>query len=326
MYRDAWIAVDGVRLHLQDWEAPPPRPGAPGGGAGRPPLLLLHGLTQQSHVFDRVAARLAGRYRCLALDVRGRGESDWAPPDTYTIPRYVADVLGVLRALDLPAVHLLGTSMGGLIGLSLAATAPGALLSLGLNDVGPEIDPAGLARIRAQVGASPARFPDVEAAAAWTAAQEVPGRRPRSRAELLEALRWAVRPDPAGGVRWKFDPAVGAAARVDAGALAAAALTWWAGLAAVPGPVLLIRGAGSDILTPEAAAEMQRRRPDLVRVDVPGAGHPPTLDEPEAVAALERFYPATPQPPRAPRAPRTEPAWSRPASLPPTSWPTTRPG
>ncbi len=278
MYTDEWITVNGVRLHYQAW-----------GSLGTPALLCLHGLTQQSHTFDGLAARLAGRYRCLALDLRGRGESEWAPAESYTTPQYVDDVLKLLAALGLPAVHLFGTSLGGLIGLSLAAVAPPALLSLGLDDIGPEIDPRGVARVAAYTAAVPESFPTFETAREWAVAQYswlagMPAD------EVSRAVRWAVRETPAGGWRFKFDPAISRAPRPAPEAAEAARQVWWRAFTALRCPILLVRGAESDILSRETADEMQRRQPGMLRVDVPGAGHSPTLEEPAAVAALERFY------------------------------------
>jgi pimeloyl-ACP methyl ester carboxylesterase len=276
-YRDEHVTVNGVRLHYQDWG---PRDG--------PPLLMLHGLTQQSHSFDHVAARLAARYRCLALDVRGRGESDWAPHETYTIPQYVDDVGKVLAELGLPAVHVLGTSMGGLIGLTLAATAPGVLLSLALNDVGPEIDPRGAARIAAYTASVPARFPSLEAAVDWAIERYLWLRRePRER--VTASLRWALR-DEGGAWRFRFDPAIGRAPRPTPEVMAAATRLWWQAWRALPRPLLLVRGADSDILAPATAARMLALRPDALGVEIAGMGHAPTLDEPAAVEGLARFY------------------------------------
>src|SRR5262249_59627356 len=124
-----------------------------GGGRGR-----------QGHSFGGLGRILSVRRRCLALDMRGRGESDWGPPEAYTIPQYAKDVLALLEALGLSAVRLFGTSMGGLIGFSVAAVAPQRIRSLGLNDIGPEIDPRGLTRIPAYVPAAPASFETFETA------------------------------------------------------------------------------------------------------------------------------------------------------------------
>lgn len=278
VYSDEWVAIDGVRLHYQEWGHRHPET-----------VLLLHGLTQQSHAFDRVAARLAVRYRCLALDFRGRGESQWAPAETYAVRHYVGDVLGLLAALGLPAVHLLGTSLGGLVGLSLAAAAPGTLLSLGLNDIGPEIDPRGAARVASYAAAVPERFPGFDAAVAWALAQ-YPWLAGMGRGEATEAVRWAVREASDGTWRLKVDPAVGRAPRPSPAAAEAARRLWWDAFAGLRCPVLLVRGAESDILSAATAEEMARRQPAMLRVEVPGVGHAPTLGEPVVTAALDRFY------------------------------------
>src|SRR5262245_26535103 len=122
MYTDEWLRVDDAWLHYQDWQDwqdRQPRQDRPTRDRTRAdPVHLHHGVTQQSHAFDSVATELARTHRSVALDLRGRGESSWAP-GTYTIPRYVEDVLALLDALRIEAVHVLGTSLGGLVGLSL---------------------------------------------------------------------------------------------------------------------------------------------------------------------------------------------------------------
>lgn len=280
MYSDEWLRVDDVWLHYQDWPAADATSGET--------ALLLHGLTQQSHAFDPVAPRLARRLRCVALDLRGRGESGWAP-GTYTVPRYVRDVLAVLDALGTGAVHVVGTSLGGLVALALAAAAPGRFRSLVLNDIGPDIDPRGAARVAAYAAAVPERFPDLDAAAEWALAQ-YPWLAGLSREAVLASVRWAVRRNPGGGWRLKFDPSIGRAPRPGSEAAEAARRTWWAGLETLRCPVLLVRGAESDILAAETAAAMAARQPRLTRVEVPGVGHAPTLAEPAVLAALDRFY------------------------------------
>jgi pimeloyl-ACP methyl ester carboxylesterase len=286
MYTDEWLHLNGVWLHFQDWQGR--RDGAGGEAARAETVLLLHGLTQQSHAFDAVAARLARRHRCLALDLRGRGESGWAA-GTYAIPQYVADVLALLDALGLDAVHVLGTSLGGLIGLSLARVAPGRLRSLALNDIGPEIDPRGAARVAAYTAAVPERFRDLAAATGWALAQ-YPWLTRLPPEAVTDAIRWTVRRAPDGGWRLKFDPTIGRAPRPAPEAARAASQAWWAALEALRCPVLVVRGSESDILSRETAAAMQVRQPRLRRVDVEGVGHAPTLAEPIAVAALDAFY------------------------------------
>jgi pimeloyl-ACP methyl ester carboxylesterase len=205
------------------------------------------------------------------------------------IPQYVEDVLALLEDLRLETVHVLGTSLGGLVGLALARVAPARLASLVLNDIGPDIDPRGAARVTAYARHVPAAFPDLASATAWAVAQYpwlagLPG------AAVSEAIRWAVRRAPGTGWRLKFDPGIAQAPPPSAEAAHAAARARWAGLEELRCPVLLIRGADSDILADETAAAMVARQPRLRRIDVPGVGHAPLLTEPAAVAALEAFY------------------------------------
>lgn len=277
MYRDEWMTINGARLHWQDW-----------GPREAPPLLLLHGLTQQSHSFDGVAARFADRYRCVALDFRGRGDSEWAAPETYAVPQYVDDVVTLLDALEIPAVHVLGTSLGGLCGLSLGAFYPPRLLSLALNDIGPEIDPAGGARIAAYTADVPASFATLDDVVDWALSRYAWLRR-LPRAEVTEHVRWAAR-EEGGGWRFKFDPAIGRVPRPTPEVMAAAGELWWGALESLRCPMLLIRGALSDVLSRATADEMTRRQPGLVRAEVPDMGHAPMLSEAEAVEALDRFY------------------------------------
>jgi pimeloyl-ACP methyl ester carboxylesterase len=283
MYTDEWLRLNGVWLHFQDWQARPPED-----AARVETILLLHGLTQQSHAFDAVGPRLARRYRCLALDFRGRGESSWAP-GTYAIPQYVADVHALLDRLGLESVHVLGTSLGGLVGLSLARVSPARLRSLALNDIGPEIDPRGAARIAAYAASVPERFSDMAAATEWARAQ-YPWLERQSPEAVSDAIRWAVRRAPEGGWRFKFDPAIGRSPRPAPEAIRTASEAWWTALETLRCPVLLVRGADSDILSREVTARMEKRQPRLRRVDVEGVGHAPTLAEPSALAALDAFY------------------------------------
>ena len=277
MYRDEWMSVNGVRLHWQDW-----------GAKEAPVILMLHGLTQQSHTFDQVAARFAHRYRCIALDFRGRGESEWADSTTYAMPHYVGDVVKLLDELSLPAVHVLGTSLGGLCALSLGAVDSTRVLSLALNDIGPEIDLAGSTRIAAYTSTVPESFPTFETLVDW-ALQRYLWLRRLPRADVEEALRWAVR-ESAGAWRFKFDPAIGKVSPPTAAVMKAASEIWWTTLASLRCPTLLIRGAESDVLSRATADEMERRQPALARVEVPDMGHAPMLSEPIAVEALDRFY------------------------------------
>jgi pimeloyl-ACP methyl ester carboxylesterase len=198
-------------------------------------------------------------------------------------------VLSLLDRLGVGVVHLLGTSLGGLIGMTLASAAPARLRSLALNDIGPDIDPRGAARVAAYSSTVPERFPDFDGVVAW-ASEQYPWLAGRPREAVAESVRWAVRREPDGRWRLKFDPEIGRAPRPAPEAARAASLAWWAALEALRCPILLVRGGESDILSAETAATMAARQPRLVRVNVPGVGHAPTLTEPVVAEALDAFY------------------------------------
>ena len=267
--------VDGLRLHHMDW-----------GGSG-PPVVCLHGLTGNAHAFDGLAHSLAPALRILSLDVRGRGDSEWGPPEGYQLPRYVADLGIWLDALQLDRVALVGTSMGGIISMLFAAAQPDRVERVVLNDIGPAIDPRGLERIRGYVGTAPERFPDPKAAAEWFR-ENYPGLR-ASDEQLLAMVGHAVKALPEGGVGWKYDRAIRQAMNEPAAA-AAAAPELWPIAEALRGPTLVVRGGISDILSVEIASEMTRRMKDCRAVEVPGVGHAPLLGEPEALRAVRDFF------------------------------------
>lgn len=261
---------DGVSLHFTD------------DGAGLP-LLCLAGLTRDTHDFDYVAPHLSG-VRLIRLDYRGRGQSDWTDPATYTIPVEGRDALELLDHLGLDKAAVLGTSRGGLIAMLLAATAHDRLLGVALNDIGPEIAEVGLAVIKDYIGRAPVWKTHAEAARAMAAGlrgfANVPPERWQTEAEHLYRAT-------DGGLTLTYDPRLRDAI-LDAGAQPAPDL--WPLFDALAGlPLCALRGAGSDLLSPETFAEMRRRRPDMIAAVVADRGHIPFLDEPEAVDALTRW-------------------------------------
>lgn len=264
-----FTAPDGARLHYTDT------------GEGRP-LLCLAGLTRTGADFDYLAPHLPP-LRLIRMDYRGRGGSDWTGAETYTVPREAADAVALLDHLRIDAVPVLGTSRGGLVGMFLAATAKDRLRGLCLNDVGPVIDPEGLAVIMDYVGVNPGARTHAEAAAAMARRmagfEGVPAERWRAEAEKHYRLTDQ-------GLTITYDPALREAFL----AAMAAPVDLWPLFDALAGlPVALIRGANSDLLSPATAAEMQRRRPDMIYEEVPGRGHIPFLDEPESLRAIHQF-------------------------------------
>lgn len=265
-----FTAPDGARLYYSDE------------GTGKP-VLALSGLTRNSTDFDYVALHLAG-VRLIRMDYRGRGKSEWTGADTYTVPTEALDALALLDHLGLDRAAILGTSRGGLIAMTLAAGAKHRLTGVALVDIGPDIAPAGLSVITAFVG----RNPGVKTLAEATAI----------RADLLDGFvgvpesRWAeeVRKhyiETPEGLKINYDPALRDALLKMADA---PPVDLWPFFDAMEGlPLALIRGANSDLLAPETADEMRRRRPDMIFAEVPDRGHVPFLDEPESLSALRQW-------------------------------------
>ncbi|SIS55100.1 alpha/beta fold hydrolase [Phaeovulum vinaykumarii] len=266
-------ATDGARLAFRDE------------GQGQP-LLALAGLTRDGRDFDYLAHHLSG-VRLIRLDSRGRGGSDWTGADSYTVPVEAADVLALLDHLGLARAAILGVSRGGLLGMVLAATAPRRVSGLCLIDVGPALERKGLERIGSYIGVRPQVGSLDEIADRLPAA--MPGFRhvpPFRWAE--EAVRHYVETDH--GIDLPYDPALRQA--FDA-AMAAPAVDMWPLFdACADTPLALVRAAGSDVLSAATADEMQRRRPDMIRAEVPDRGHVPFLDEPESLAAIRAWLAA----------------------------------
>jgi len=241
-----FTALDGTRLSYTDE------------GAGLP-ILALAGLTRNGSDFDHLAPSLFanGTVRLIRLDYRGRGASDWADPATYTIPQEAADVLSLLDHLELDKVAIIGTSRGGLIAMMLAATAKDRLLGVALNDIGPEIDAAGLSVIKDYIGRNPAQATYEEAAAfrakAWSHFKGVP------RARWLAEVKNHYTETPEGLII-NYDPRLRDAV-LEAGAQPVPDL--WPLYDALTGlPLAMLRGDASDLLSSATFEEMRNRRPD----------------------------------------------------------------
>lgn len=270
--RDVFVDANGLRHHLVARGMP-----------GSPIVVMLHGLTQQARVFDGIGAALAATNHVYALDVRGRGETEWGPPGEYTIDTYVADLEAVRMALGLERVALVGTSMGGLIAMQYAAAYPQAVTKLVMNDIGPDIEPEGGARVMRMLTSAPAAFTDLRAVAKYYRDENAPVLGKRGDDEVLEYARWHVRKADVGVYTWKMDPAVRTAP------VSAPAVAPWDAFRAVECAVLVIRGAESDILSAATAAKMAESLAECRVVEVPGVGHAPSLLEPEAAAAVKDY-------------------------------------
>jgi pimeloyl-ACP methyl ester carboxylesterase len=275
-----WTSADGLELYSRVYDA------AGAAGADAPTVLCLPGLTRNSRDFEALAPHLAGRYRVVCPDLRGRGYSARDPVwQNYQPATYIADLTALLRVLGLRRVAIVGTSLGGLLAMILASVAPEAIAGIVLNDIGPEVDPAGVERIRGYAG----RLPPVRN---WSEAvaqlRQVFGLAwPNLAADRwAELARRSYREDGSGVPVLDVDPGVGEAIRA---APAAPADLWplFAALKAVP--VLALRGVQSDILSVATFERMQREKPDLERLTIADRGHVPLLDEPECLVAIDAF-------------------------------------
>jgi pimeloyl-ACP methyl ester carboxylesterase len=259
------------------------------GDAANPRVLVCaHGLSRQGRDFDTLAADLASHYRVVCPDVVGRGQSDWlADPMGYAIPTYVADMVTLLARLNAGTVDWVGTSMGGLIGLGLAALKGSPLRRLVLNDVGPTIEPSSLQRIGTYLGA-PMHWDTVDAAAdaMWAISQSFG---PHTREQWLALTRPQLKPDGAG-FKPHYDPAMAVPFRAITPELAAAgqAMLWQAWDSLVL-PTLLLRGAESDLLSPATAKAMTERGPKARLHEFAGIGHAPTLVQAEQRQVVQEF-------------------------------------
>ncbi|MDO5621424.1 MAG: alpha/beta hydrolase [Paracoccus sp. (in: a-proteobacteria)] len=266
-------ADDGARIAYDDQ------------GAGLP-VLCLAGLTRTMADFDYLAPHLEG-VRLIRMDYRGRGQSEHTGGATYTVPREARDVVNLLDHLGLDRVAVLGTSRGGLIGLFMAATARDRMSGLCLNDVGPVIQRDGLVRIFDYIGRTPSGRTLEEVAQRMAAANPGFSNVPEGR-WLEDARRHFVQTPE--GVRINYDPALRDAFIAAFDGEVPDLWPLWDATAGMP--VALIRGANSDLLAPEAAQEMARRRPDLILAEVPGRAHIPWLDEAESLAAIRDWLTA----------------------------------
>ncbi len=256
-------------------------------GAGRNgALVCLHGLTRNAADFDALAAALSDSWRIIALDFRGRGRSDRDPDwHNYVPASYVDDVLTLLQTFELEKAFFCGTSLGGLVTMLLAAKKRECVQGVILNDIGPVIDPAGLARIQAYTGTLPP-VSNWDEAAHQTREIYGDGLPEFTEADWLRFAHQSYRENAAGHPELDFDPAIGQAIRETDMGLGD---PWqlFAALSAVP--TLVLRGENSDILGRDTVAAMHARKPDLISAEISNRGHVPLLNEPDSVRAIRTF-------------------------------------
>ena len=267
-----FFTANGLRLHYLDW-----------GNRGAPAVICVHGFRGNGHAFDGPARRLSGRFRVIAVDVRGRGESEWSKEGAYEMADYCADLSGLVAELGLERFRLIGTSMGGRIGMVYAKEHGDRLERLVLNDIGPDNE-AGGDRITAEAGSTPAEFGSLDAVLAYRrqtfpAAAGLPNEEQRVAALTLYrevGSRWVAKSDP----EFLRQRALHGAKGVPQA---------WETLSRLECPTLVVWGTASDVLSEGQAARMVSvlKRGELVRV--PGVGHAPSLNEAEAARALDEF-------------------------------------
>ena len=277
-----WSSRDGLRLHYRDYAAEPGQ-----ARLNRPPVLCLHGLTRNARDFEQLAAHLAGEWRVICPDLRGRGDSGYAKDSaSYNPLQYVDDLTALFEQAGLTRVVVIGTSLGGLLTMILAATSPERLAGAVLNDIGPELEAAGIERIRSYVGQGRS-FPTWMHAARSLEESQGSAFPDFDIAGWLKLAKRCMAVGSNGRIQFDYDMKIAEPFNQPGGE---AGVDLWPGLDAFAGrPTLLLRGAISDILSPATHARMAAQMPEAEAVTIPGVGHAPTLDEPGAVAAIERL-------------------------------------
>jgi pimeloyl-ACP methyl ester carboxylesterase len=267
MHRDRTIVLNGHRFHYTEW-----------GAAGSPPLLMLHGVTGHARTWDEEAAALAARYRVLALDQRGHGDSDPSPHADYTVATLSADVAAFADALGLARLSIVGLSMGGRVAIAFAGQAPARVDRLVIVDIGPEISEAGMVRVGTLMARSPELFPSLEHALAFHRLTNPL----YTEAMLRHRVEHGTRPVE-GGLTWKYDRGLRDAVRAG---------TWrdpidlWPLWRAITCPILLVRGAESDVLSADIVKRMLDDNANVRFEEVAGAGHTVPGDQPAAFRVL----------------------------------------
>jgi pimeloyl-ACP methyl ester carboxylesterase len=272
-----WWSKDGLRLHYRDYP----------GRQDRPVLICFPGLTRNARDYEGLAARLAGEWRVVVVEFRGRGDSAYAKdPMTYVPLTYFQDVEALFAELKIEKCVVIGTSLGGIVSMLLAGTDRERLAGAVLNDVGPEIDPAGLARIRSYVGRA-VWHPTWMHAARAVAEGNGDVYPDYGIEDWLRMAKRLYRLNSSGRIVLDYDMKIAEPFRVPGNE---AGPDMWPTLDGLVGkPVLVVRGERSDILSAAVAEKMVARLPRAELVTVPGVGHAPTLEEPVVVEAIERL-------------------------------------
>lgn len=252
-------------------------------------LVCVHGVTRVSDDFDRLAESLSQDYRVICPDVVGRGRSDWLrDPRHYIVPQYVSDMVTLIARLDVPQVDWVGTSMGGLIGMGLAALPDSPVRKMVLNDIGPNLNFPALTRIGEYI-AQDVRFASFEQGRDYIRTVSAPFG-PHSDAEWDKLARDVLRVESDGHWRRHYDPAIAKGFEgITEESTKRGEAALWAAYDAIRAPVLLVRGSESDLLTHETAQTMTERGPHAQLVELPGIGHAPTFMHDDQIALARQF-------------------------------------
>jgi pimeloyl-ACP methyl ester carboxylesterase len=248
-------------------------------------LVCVHGLTRNGRDFDTLAEALSDAYRVVCPDVAGRGRSEWlSVKEDYGYPLYCADMAALLAHLGAETVDWVGTSMGGLIGMMLAAQPGTPIRRLLINDIGPLIPEAALERIVSYVGNDP-RFPSMDGLEAYIREVYAPFG-PLTGAQWEGLVASSARETEEGDIALNYDPGIAQPLR----ALPVEDIDLWAVWDAVRCPVLLLRGSESDVLPAEIAAAMRNRGPKVDFMEIENIGHAPTLMSEKQIAAVRSWF------------------------------------
>ncbi|MEQ1496876.1 MAG: alpha/beta hydrolase [Novosphingobium sp.] len=272
-----WSSRDGLKLHFRDYP----------GNSDSPPVLCLPGLTRNARDFSHLAERLTGQWRVICPDLRGRGDSAYAKDSaTYNPLQYADDLSLLLEAEGIERFVVIGTSLGGLLAMLLAMGNSQRLAGVVLNDVGPEISSEGLERIRGYVGQGRS-FPTWMHAARALEEGQGPVFPNYAIADWLAMAKRCMVVGGNGRIVFDYDMKIAEPFGQPGGE---AGVDLWPAFQALDGrPVTVLRGELSDILSPAILKKMAKSLKDCEAVTVPQVGHAPMLDEPAAIAAIDRL-------------------------------------
>ncbi|WP_439133498.1 alpha/beta fold hydrolase [Pseudomaricurvus sp.] len=286
-YKDIFYPVDdGLQLYARDYH---PDGNSDGNrNSESVPVLCLHGLSRNSADFEPLATALDGKHRLVVAEQRGRGRSEWDTEyQRYHLLTYVQDMWQLLDHLKMDKVIIIGTSMGGLMGMLMANQCPERIAGMVINDVGPEVDPRGIGRIMGYLGKKGPVNNWVDAVEQTREMNAVcyPS---YTEEQWLAMTRRLFRENAQGVPVLDYDPMISAPLTEDQ--KAASPSDPWALFKNLTGlPLLVLRGELSDLLSEACFLRMQSEQPELTAVEVPGVGHAPALDEEAAVSAIRHF-------------------------------------